>query len=325
MSSETPYAIGIDLGGTKLACGLIDRSGRVEYAVKKPTRGDQVSVLSDIASAIKEVWTHTNQTAPTPVGIGVPGLVTHDGIFRYGPNISLRDVNIAQEIRQRTGATDVHVENDANVALWAEYCLGAGRTHDAHEITMVNLGTGIGGAFIVNGKLVRGARGFAGEPGHMVIAVDGVAGVGGLRGEIEAYASGWAMGRLARERRERFGLLDSVLQDADPLDGKAVTMAASDGDAGAIAIVNEAARWLGIHLAGLVNALDPELIILGGGAASAHELMIPEAQRVMNTYTLGYPLYREPVPIVHAEMDNNAGMIGAGLLGLGHHAGRLPA
>ena len=324
MQTQAPYAIGIDLGGTKLACGLIDRSGRVAYFVKKPTRGDQVSVLRDLCSAIKEVWTHTNQTEPTPVGIGVPGLVTHDGIFRYGPNISLRDVNIAEEIRKGTGATDVHVDNDANVALWAEYCLGAGRTHDAHEITMVNLGTGIGGAFLINGKLVRGAMGFAGEPGHMVVAADGVAGVGGFRGEIEAYASGWAMGRLARERRERFGLLDSVLQDADPLDGLAVTTAASQGDQGAIEVVSEAARWLGIHLASLVNALDPELIILGGGAASAHTLMIPEAQRVMNAYTLGYPLYRDPVRIVHAEMDNNAGMIGAGLLGLGHNAGRIP-
>lgn len=318
MGTHATYAIGIDIGGTKLACGLIDPTGRVEYSVYKPTRHDPESVLTDLAAAIKEVWTHTNQTEPTPVGIGVPGLVTLDGIFRYGPNISLRDVNISAELKARTGATHVHVDNDANVGLWAEYCIGAGQTHNAQNIVMVNLGTGIGGAFIVDGKLVRGARGFAGEPGHMVVDVDGIAGVGGLRGEIEAYASGWALGRLARERRERFGLLDSVLQQAEPLDGKAVTQAARDGDQGAIEVVNEAARYLGIHLASLVNALDPELVILGGGAASAHDIMIPETQKVMNAYTLGCPVYRDPVPIVYAEMKNDAGMIGAGLLGLTH-------
>jgi glucokinase len=300
-----PVAIGIDVGGTKLVAATLADDGTVLQRLRRQTpASDPARLVGDIAALTKELG------PGLPVGVGIAGLVTPQGIVRYGPNISVRDLDLAGALGAST-SSPVVVVNDASAAALGEQRTGAGRGHT--DLVMVTLGTGIGGGVVVGGRLLGGAMGFAGELGHVVVEDAGRRCPCGNRGCVEAYAAGSAIGRRAQERLAS-ETRPSLLRDVQDLTGKAVTLAARDGDELAHEILVDAGRWLGVALVTLVNALDPEIILLGGGAAAETATwMVPAAQETLGARIIGSG-WRTPPRIELAALGDDAGMVGAGLL-----------
>jgi glucokinase len=230
----------------------------------------------------------------TTLGIGVPGLISPDGVIHASPNlVGARDVPVGPELRQRTGVA-VHVENDATSAAFAEWRVGAAA--GARDAIMVTLGTGIGGGIVMGGELHRGAHGFAGEIGHMVVERNGVACPCGLRGCWERYASGSALRHLS-----------------GGMSGEEVFRKFYEGDSAAHSLVNEFAQWIAIGLASLTNICDPEVIVLGGGVIEsfAGDLSLIENYLSQSLYSSA----ARPHPrLSAATLGERAGAIGAALL-----------
>jgi glucokinase len=306
------HAIGVDVGGTKIAAMRVSENGRVqERRVVRSPAEDAGAMLTDIASVAGELRTEDVRA----VGLGVAALIDRDGIVRYGPNIAWRDVALGARLSDALGLPCL-VENDANVAAWGEFRLGAGR--EAHEMLLVTVGTGIGGGIIADGRLVRGAHGFAAEIGHIIVEPGGPLCGCGNRGCWEQVASGRAIQRAAKQ-----AVLDhpdsffASMAGGNPAraDGPMVTRAAREGDAVARGILDEVGRRLGEGIAGLVNVLDPELVVVGGGAVEAGDLLL-EPARARFTESVEGPGFRPDVPIIPAELGNDAGGVGAALLAL---------
>ncbi|MCA1783776.1 MAG: ROK family protein [Intrasporangiaceae bacterium] len=254
-----------------------------------------------------EVLDHLNQ-ASRHLSAALRGLL--DAV-RYGPNIGIRDLPLARQLEERVGRA-VTVLNDASAAAFAEQRVGAARGY--LDVVMFTLGTGVGGGVTRGGDLVLGRSGYAGETGHMIVAEGGRRCPCGNRGCIEAYASGTAIGAMARDRLED-GDEPSMLRDVDHdrVDGRAVSDAARAGDAVAREVLGTAGRWLGVAAASVVNLLDPDIIVVGGGAAtSTAPWLLPEARRAMRERLLGAE-FREPPAIELATLADDAGTVGAGL------------
>ena len=307
----TSHGIGIDIGGTQLRAALVTREGTIVERDRRPTPADDPATLVDTLS---QLITALRQQAgeDLPVGVGMAGLVTTDGEVRYGPNIGVRDLPLAAALRGSVGGRVV-VANDASVAALGEQRSGAGA--GVQDLILATLGTGVGGGLVVGGRLITGASGFAGELGHVVVAEHGRPCPCGNRGCVEAYASGSAIGALARDR-----LVDphtvSSLRDLEHVAGPEVTAAARAGDRVAREVLEEAGSWLGVALASLVNVLDPHLILLGGGAAeAAAPWMLEPTRRTMAAHLVG-SAWREPPPVELAVLGDDAGVVGAGLLAL---------
>lgn len=306
-------AVGVDVGGTKILCGLVDDEGQILRTDRQPTPADGDKLVTAIIEAATAVCGEAD-CSQIPVGCGFPSLVTKNGVARYGPNIALRDYPLRDELVRRLGNPQVVIDNDANAATWAEFVVGAGRKA-TDTMIMFTLGTGVGGGVIVGGRLHRGVNGFAGDLGHIVLEVDGEPGSSGIDGELENYASGSAMDRMA-QRAHAAGRFDGTsLAGPQAPDGEQVTEAARDGEAPALEILATMGRYLGIGAAAFVNALDPELIVVGGGVAAAGDLLLAPARRALTAHVLG-PEYRPEVPMVVADLGGDAGMVGAALLAL---------
>jgi glucokinase len=351
VSDGTAY--GIDVGGTKVLGVALDADDRVVAEVKVPTSGDRPGPLGptgdDVAAAVVDVVVALGDRVPgtgdserRPVGVGVPGMVDRLGGLRFAPNLpgaagtdfpALIADRLAERLtgrltaplaprhRQRGSVPSPVVENDANLALWAEHRLGAAR--GVAQVLMVTLGTGIGGAIVVDDRVLTGAHGFAAEVGHMVVDPTGPPCPCGRRGCWERFASGSGLGRLAREAAHA-GSLGSVvaLAGGDPEDvrGEHVTGAALAGDEGARSVVEELGRWVALGLANLTALLDPTRIVVGGGLAEAGELLLEPTRRAFAGIVHG-GASRPPVEIVAAELGERAGAVGAALAA---RAGGLP-
>lgn len=300
-------AIGVDVGGTKLIAAAVAEDGTILERRRQSTpAGDGDQVLRTVLEIVEAL----DDGRALPVGVGIAGIVDPAGVVRYGPNIGVRDFPLTARIRAATGRHAV-VKNDATVAAFGEARAGAGR--GAESLIMLTLGTGVGGGIVLDGGIVEGRHGFAGELGHVIVSEGGRRCPCGNRGCVEAYASGSAIGLMARE-----GLVDrevtSSLREVVQLDGKAVTTAAQAGDAFAREILREAGTWLGVAMASLANALDPEVILVGGGAAiQAGDFVIPAARTAMGERLIGSK-HREVPDVVPATLSDDAGMIGAALL-----------
>jgi glucokinase len=310
--------LGIDVGGTKVLGVAIDPVDPVvPIAVHRAdTPGDVdrlVEVLSETFAALRAAAVDAGHQ-PGPMGLGVPGVVDRSGILRGAPNLPCAvDAPILDLLEQRVGAP-VTIENDANCALWAEARLGAGR--GASDVVMVALGTGIGGAIMVGGELRVGSQGFAGEPGHMVVAAGGVHCPCGRRGCWERYASGAGLAWLAGEAASA-GAAPRILELAggDPaaIRGEHVTAAADQADPDALAVFDRFAEWLALGLGSLMNILDPDLVILGGGLASQSRHYLDRVQELLPGEVLGAGPHRR-TSVVMAELGPEAGAVGAALL-----------
>lgn len=305
MPNSVPVAIGVDIGGTQLRAATIGSDGEV---MRRHRRGTAAQDEASLLAALREVVAELGPELP--VGIGIAGLVTPDGTVRYGPNIGVRDLPLAQRLHAATGVSVV-VANDGSTAALAEQRVGAGRGRQ--DVLLATIGTGIGGGVVLGGQVLLGSKGYAGELGHLIVCAGGRRCPCGNLGCIEAYASGSAIGAIARERLQESAQA-SGLRDLDEVDGPAVSGAAADGDALAIEVLQECGRWLGIALASSVNVLDPELILVGGGAAEATaRWLLPSARSSLQSHLVGSP-WRDPPPVELAELGDDAGVVGAALL-----------
>jgi glucokinase len=307
--------IGIDAGGTKLLGGVVDESLAVRDRVHRFWRGGELDEVLDVmVDAVEEARAAAPDVAA--VGFGIPSVVdSATGTSRYSVHLPLDGVPFREAISERLGLP-VWVDNDANLALLAESRVGAAR--GARHAVMLTLGTGIGGGLLLDGRIYRGARGGGAELGHMVVDVDGPPCQGGCpnRGCLESLASGSAIGRAgaAAAAGSPDSALGRALAGGREITGGLVTEVAHDGDPVAVEVLAAVGRHLGAGLSSLVNAFQPEVIVIGGGAVAAGELLIGPAREVVMSTAL--PPLREGVRIVAAELAEEAGMIGAGILAL---------
>jgi glucokinase len=307
--------IGIDAGGTKLLGGVVDEGLVVHHRVHRTWRGDDRAETLDIfVEAVEEV----RAAAPDveAVGFGIPALVDWElGFSRWSTHLPLEDVPFRDLMSERLGLPVV-VDNDANAALLAETRFGAAR--DCAHAVLVALGTGIGSGLLLDGRIYRGSRGLGAEIGHMVIDLHGPDCQGACpgRGCLEVMASGSAIGRegAAAGRRDPSSALGRRLAQGRAITGGIVTELAHDGDEAARSVLAEIGRRLGYGLVGVVNVFNPEVIVIGGGAIAAGELLLAPARAVVEERAL--PPSREMVRIVPAHFGDESGMLGAALLAL---------
>ncbi|MFA5889667.1 MAG: ROK family glucokinase [Actinomycetota bacterium] len=306
--------LGIDVGGTKIAAGVVDDSGAVLARRKVLTEaGRPEAVVAGIVKVAAEL--HAAAPGIAAVGVGAAGIVDfRRGVVLFAPNISWRDVPLRSMLAGRLGVPVV-VDNDANVAAWGEAFHGAGA--GARDQILLTVGTGVGGGFVLGGELYRGAHGAAAEVGHMVVNAGGPVCGCGARGCLEAMASGTAIGRIARERGDdpaAAGVLARASGDLAAITGEMVGDAAVEGDPFAVSVVAEAGGWLGVGIASLVNLLDPDVVVVGGGVATGvGELLLAPARARMRGAVMGDEFRSHP-PVVPAMLGDDAGVIGAAAL-----------
>jgi glucokinase len=308
-----PQAVGIDVGGTKINALRVTLAGEVLARETLPTPAEDMEATLD---RLVEAGMAVTNAEVIAVGCGAAGLVeTATGIMRFAPNIVWRDAPIAERMRQAFGLP-VAVDNDCTAAAYAELRLGVARGHE--DVLYLGVGTGIGGGIVMDGEVRRGAHGFAGEVGHIVVEPGGPACGCGNRGCWEAVASGRAITREGRSAvaHHTHSLL-SELADGDPerLTGTMVTEAAQAGDPTANGILAEVGHRLGEGIAGLVNVLDPELVVIGGGAAGAGELLLTPARVSFRMAVEARELHPD-VPIVEGALGPDAAAIGAAMMAL---------
>ncbi len=301
-------AAGIDVGGTKCLGVVLDDSGTVIREERLPTPKGAANVIDTLAALAGELGEYDT------LGVGVPGLVTRTGVLRAAPNlVDIREFAVGQLLATRLGHP-VAVDNDATCAIAAEWRLGAARGVD--DAVMVTLGTGIGGGIVAGGRLQRGAHGFTGEIGHIVVDPDGPPCPCGRRGCWERYASGSGLARLAREaavgKRLR-RVVELAGGEADHVRGEHVQAAALSGDPEALAVIDQFGRWVAIGLVNLTNILDPALFVLGGGLAQSPALYLGPIQRWFSELLYAPDLRPHP-RLVFAQLGERAGAIGAALL-----------
>lgn len=307
------YAIGVDIGGTKIAAGVVDEQGKILAQERVATAaGDPASIDASIAEVCRRLSADFEIGA---IGLAAAGFCSPDRTsVLFAPNINWRDYPIAQNVRNLLG-TDVPivVENDANAAGWAEFEFGVAR--DASNMLTLTIGTGLGGAIVIDNKLVRGGFGVAAEVGHMRVVPDGHACGCGHDGCWEQYSSGSALVREARaaaitqpERAQ--ALIDAAGGDVHAITGPLVTRAAQSGDALAIELLAELGRWIGEGAASVAALLDPEIVVIGGGVAAAQDLLLAPA-RAAFLDALPARGHRTEATFAIAEMGNEAGMVGA--------------
>jgi glucokinase len=307
--------IGIDAGGTKLLGGVVDEGLVVHHRVHRTWRGaDRSETLDIIFEAVEEVRAAAPDVAA--VGFGIPALVeASTGVARWSTHLPLEDVRFRDVMSERIGLP-VIVDNDANAALLAESRLGAAR--DVSHAVLVALGTGIGSALLLDGRIYRGATGLGAEIGHMVIDLHGPDCQGNCpgRGCLEVMASGSTIGREGKAAAVALpeSALGRRLAAGQEITGGIVTELAHAGDAAAVDVLNQIGRRLGYGLVGVVNVFNPEKVVIGGGAIAAGELLLGPARAVVEERAL--PPMAELVSIVGTEFGDESGMLGAALMAL---------
>ncbi|MGN6300843.1 MAG: ROK family glucokinase [Angustibacter sp.] len=308
-------AIGIDIGGTKVAGGLVTAEGAVVGRARRdtPHRSKSPAVVEDTIVEVVDELLALADDEVVGVGIGAAGFVAADrATVVFAPHLSWRDEPLQANLQRRV-PVPISVDNDANAAVWAEWRFGAARGES--NVVMVNLGTGIGGALLLDGHVLRGQFGIAGEFGHMQVVPGGQRCECGNKGCWEQYASGNA---LVREARSLMTANSPIATDllaragGDPmaLTGPMITEAARDGDPTATELLTEIGHWLGVGIANLAAAFDPGMFVIGGGVSAAGDLLLEPATTMFRRSLTGRG-YRPLARIVLAQLGNEAGLIGA--------------
>lgn len=299
------YSVGIDIGGTKIAGALVDSQGHIHSRLQVPSpANDAVAMVDTIAGVIDHISQGQQVIA---AGVAAAGFIDADqSMVYYAPNIAWRNEPLKQSLEQRTHIPIV-IENDANAAGWAEYRFGAGQKYS--HMTMLTVGTGVGGAIIANGELFTGGFGTAAELGHLRVEPGGLLCGCGQHGCLEQYASGRA---LLRYIREETGIAD--------LDADAAKVLLEQSDVAAWRAMNTVGSWLGAACASLSAVLDPQVYVIGGGVAAAGEPFLAPIREsfLMNLSARGY--HPEPEFRI-AELVNDAGVVGAADLARKHAQG----
>lgn len=318
MSHQTVYA-GIDIGGTNIKYGLVDEKGKVLYRELRPTLADKgATPVMHLVTNIAERLMYHAAEEDYPVkylGVGTPGSVDNriGKVIGAAPNIpGWQGMEIGSNLKDRLNMP-VYVDNDANAMALAELRFGA--ASGARSVVCVTVGTGVGGAVIIDGKLWRGSTFSAGELGHMTINFNGPEHAG-IKGSIEGYCSSQAI--LGRVKAQLENHMTTEFEEAlegsiDNLSIKRVFAALKKGDAIAKEIIDETAGYLGIGLAGIVNLLNPQVIVIGGGIVDGGGGFLEAVTATIKKHA--FPSATEKLIVTRAVLGNDAGFIGAGLLG----------
>ena len=304
------YAVGIDIGGTKIAGALVDNEGQIVRESRKPTpaaNGDEI--VQAVVDLVRELATDVEVIG---VGVAAAGFIdAQQSTIVYAPNLSWRNEPLKAKLEAEFDYP-VIIENDANAAGWAEFRYGAGR--GARHMAMLTIGTGVGGAVIVNSTMLRGGFGIAGELGHIRVVPDGLLCGCGAHGCIEQYGSGTALLRNARELADsgqaEGARLSELQAENGELTGEQVYQAIVEGDPGALRLLAELGAWLGQTIASLSAILDPEIVVIGGGVSAAGDLLLDPIRKAFleNMPAQGF---RPELQIKAAEFVNDAGVVGA--------------
>ncbi len=323
--SDARLFIGIDLGGTKIASALVDADmitiGRVTVATR-PEEGPD-AVIGRMLDTVRELCeTHGCSIGEVAaIGIGCPGpLDQQTGVVLDAPNLMWKNVSVAAPIAQATGLP-VYVENDANAAALAENRMGAGR--GAQHMMYITVSTGIGSGLILGGKLHVGAAGAAGEFGHVTMLADGPLCGCGNRGCLESLASGTAIARRAREvavRPAGAGILLAAQGDIDAIDAELVAEVATAGDATAQAIIRTAFEYLGTAVANVLNLLNLDTVVIGGGVAQVGDMLFDTVRRMIKLHAMA--CMSKDVRVVGALLGADAGALGAACCALEQSGGQ---
>ncbi|QPK94639.1 ROK family glucokinase [Actinomyces sp. zg-332] len=303
------FSIGIDIGGTKIAAGLVNQDGEILESYIEETSSANLEKINDDIVFLSEKLAKDKQIVG--IGVATTGFISKDrDKILFGTNIEHKSYNLKKVLEERLPYKIV-IENDANAAGWAEYKFGAGK--GASSMLMITSGTGIGGANIIDNKLVRGNYGKGGEVGHMKIVPNGAWCSCGLSGCLEAYASGSALVRNATNLlKANPSKMQNILKHCpeNKIIGPAITLAAQEGDETAKDLLAEIGYWIGYGAANLATINDPEIIVIGGGVCAAKDLIL---KHVKSSYyeNLSSGAYTDTADIVLAQMQNDAGMIGS--------------
>lgn len=312
------WGIGIDIGGTKIAGGVVDHTGRIRRRTRRDTPTQSPHDIAEATAAVITELAATHIGSPAGVGVACAGYVDKVGsTVLFAPNLPWRD----EPLKARLSALvelPVLIENDANAATYGEYACGGGRGMD--DMVMLTIGTGVGGGIITEGMLLRGAFGVAAEIGHLRVVPDGIECGCGNRGCLEVYGSGSALVRQARAlvasgAPEAAALRERCGADPGRLRGNDVTEAAQDGDPAAVRLLAELGGWIGEASASLAAVLDPQRFVIGGGVSLAGDLLL-DPIRAGYAQQLSGRGYRPVADFALASLGNDAGVIGAALLAM---------
>jgi glucokinase len=309
---RTRLAIGLDVGGTKIAGGVVDETGKLLTELTEPTpeKSDAEAVtvvLQDVIERLRE-----REPAVEAIGLGAAGIVEWpSGRVIWAPNNAYRDWPVRTHLEKATGLPVV-VDNDANVATLAEARLGE---RPYRDMVLITVGTGIGGGVLLDGALYRGRTGLGAELGHVIVNPDGPRCACGNNGCLESFASGTALGRMGREAAvdEPDGLIARRGAAEGGVTGRTVTAAALRGDATARRLFDRLGRWLGVGIASLATIFELEVVVVGGGLVEAGELLLAPARAGAREFAYAASA-RGVVPVRPAAHGSDAGLVGAALL-----------
>lgn len=307
------YTFGIDLGGTNIAVGLVDENHKIILSKSTPTLlgRDFSEIVKDMAKLVNAILEEKNLSLEDIkyIGIGAPGVLDNkNGTLTDNSNIHVENYPIRAELQKHI-QKPVYLGNDANVAAWAEYISGCGK--GTENFLMLTLGTGVGGGIILNGKLHSGSHNIGAEIGHTTFMAGGNQCGCGNKGCVEAYCSATALIKMAEKDVDKHP--DSVIAKAEKINARVVVDAAKANDEYGVKLFDEYTSNLAQVCASIINFLDPDVIALGGGVANAGEFLLEKVRKEVKNYVTFSSMM--DTKILKAEMGNDAGIIGAALLG----------
>jgi glucokinase len=315
------YAIGIDVGGTRIAAGLVERKGRIVKDAKRLTpRTGPFAVVDAIIDLVEEVQSGVQAAEISGVGIGLPAQVDFlRQEIEYCTNLPLAGVDVRSLVMSRT-KSEVTIDNDGHLAAVGESRFGAAK--GARDFLMITLGTGVGGGMLLAGEPYRGSRGLGGEVGHTVVDLDGPPCPCGGRGHLEAYLGRPAIAARGKEAARSYAgraIVDAAGGDIEAITAEAVVIAAKGGDQVARDVLIQCGEILGKSLVGFVNVLNPRLVCIGGGIGESADVLVERAAEVVQSEALAG---RRDVKVVQAVLGNDAGILGAAALAFDEHDSR---
>ncbi len=320
--SNVSLAIGVDIGGTTIKCALVSESGEIQGVRRSATEANlgRERMLNNIRNAVNEVLVENslriNEIAG--IGFGTPGLIV-DGVLEGNPNLpAWNGTPIASEMKARFD-TPCLVANDVTLATLAEFRFGAGI--GAKNLVMFAVGTGIGGGLVLNGNIFEGSNGMAGELGHITVDPDGRVCGCGQKGCLEAYSSTIAINAMTREylaslRGKSSMIYDAIGGDMTKISPKVVYDCAKKGDEVGLAVNETVCKYLAVAIGGVINSLNPDTILLGGGVMEAGEIIIDNIKKKLPLYS--HAMMLERCRILPAKLGENAGVTGCGALVFEH-------
>jgi len=319
---RTSFAVGVDVGGTRIAAGLVERKGRMvkELRALTPKESGPFAIVDTIIDLIEEASAGTHPSEIAGIGVGLPAQIDFlKQSVEFCTNLPLSGIDVRSLIMSRVRHA-VAIDNDGNCAGIGESRFGAAKK--IRDFVMITLGTGVGGALIFNGEPYRGSRGLGAEIGHMVIRLDGPPCPCGGRGHIESFLGRPAIaakGREAAAGHRGLAIREQAGGDPERVTAEDVVNAALKGDECAREILLEAGAILGEALVGIVNLLNPRLIVVGGGIGESCAFLVERAAQVIDENALAG---RRDVKVVQAELGNDAGVLGAAALAFDEHDSR---